>query len=179
MTIERYIYIPPDLVNECANIYLDISGSLEYTIYVKALSLIDGLFSLRICNVKAKHVFAACNLVLNTLHMYYLPYTVCQDTIDNDKEKTFKTFKTMMNKPHVFDTCTLSGWYNGFITVNTDGTLTFEWERPPFHVADVCNNSYLHKSAKASADTHFQQMMHYYRQSTLEPAPTSFQHPRI
>ncbi len=184
MAIERYIYDLKDLQNEVANIYLYISpqcknnisnSNSSYILYVKALSLNESLFSIKIHNVEHVHLEAACVLVLNTLHMYYLPFTVCKDTINDIVEFTSSTFENMVSnliEPHVFDTCDLTGWYNGTIDIvasesESQGqgqSQTFNWERPPFHVADVSDDGYFHASAKARYDEQFIKSIQHYRQ---------------
>jgi hypothetical protein len=185
MSIARYIYDKSDLENEIANIYVYISpvhksqqsNIPSFTLYVQALALNEGMFSVQIRNVESEYLEAACMLVLNTLHMYYLPFTYCKDTIDNNTVLTPVAFETMKENltPHVLDTCDLSGWYTG--TIQKQAHLTFEWERPPFHVADVSNTGYLHTSAKASFDEDLINSMQYYRQQNLEKAPIGFSHP--
>jgi hypothetical protein len=190
MSIERYIYDKSDLENEIANIYLYISpvsphDQLKtecFTIYVQALALNEGLFSVKIHHVEPEHLEEVCKLVLNTLHMYYLPFTLCKDTINNNTVFTSTAFKHMKTKlvPHILDTCDLSDWYTGTIQKQKDtNQLTFEWEKPPFHVADVSRDGYLHTSAKASNDEDLINSIHYYRQQNLEMAPKGYRHPLL
>ncbi len=94
--LERLIYAQPDLSNECANIQIYVAPNCitaptaapthtptpTYTLYIKAISLNDGVFSMKIENVQSIYLEKACMHVFNVFHMNWMPVYVCQDMID-------------------------------------------------------------------------------------------------
>ena len=154
MYIERQIFNQPDLDYIYANIQIMISPQKEspqwYILYVQTLSLNDGVFHMKIRQVQRKHLEKACMLILNTLHMYYMPMYISKDVISQDDDDiydyspfAFNNAIELLYKPNGYDDDASSGpkWFHGEIDVNADDTLSFQWERKniPRHLYDDGN----------------------------------------
>ena len=180
MYIERQIFNQPDLDHIYANIQIMISPQQEtelYILYVQALSLNDGVFHMKIQQVHRKHLEEACILILNTLHMYYMPMYLCQDVIDDYTaiyEYTSVAFNRaieVLNKPNGYDASSPGPkWVKGVIKFNTDDKMTFQWERPPRHLYDNGN-----EIDKKQYDNDFEESIKD-MMNTKEDAPSGFKY---
>jgi hypothetical protein len=148
MMIERFIYEPSELSNECSNIQIHISPtSTSYTLYVIGISVNDGVFSIKIDNVDDHYrvyLEKACMLILNTIHITWMPSYICKDMIDDGvtcrnlhdfSSEMFASILDVTVKPHQFAHLSNTVWLSGEIIQN-DGALAFIWEKPPYHVYD-------------------------------------------
>ncbi len=68
-----------------------------YTLYAQGVSLNDGIISIKVENVNGTSLEASCVLILNTLHMYWMPLYVCKDEIIDDDDKTVEFISDSFN----------------------------------------------------------------------------------
>jgi hypothetical protein len=167
MLIERYIFKPSDLENDYASIQLYIYKSIEcYTLHVIGISLNDGMFCIKIENVKQQYLEKACTLVLNTLHLYWMPMYVYKDFVDS-QELSSDSFNNIKETEPEDNTT----WLIGKINILHDSTLSFEWERPPHNMYDDGTHT-------LEYDLYFEESIQYRRQSNDVP-PIGFKYPCI
>lgn len=167
MLIERYIFKPSDLENDYASIQLYIYKSIKcYTLHVIGISLNDGMFCIKIENVKQQYLEKACTLVLNTLHLYWMPLYVYKDLVDS-QELTSDSFNNIKETEPEDNTA----WLIGKIHVLNDSTLSFEWERPHHNMYDDGTNT-------TEYDLYFEESIQYRRQCKDIP-PVGFKYPCI
>ena len=184
MMIGRCIYSPPELENDRANIQLYITPSNNgYTFYIQAVALNDGMFRIKIENIQHANVEKACKLVLNTLHMYWMPMYVYKDLIEclngDDVEYSSELFnETLHTGPHRYDSMARITWPKGEIIVSNDGTLSFEWERPPHNMYDDGTNQ-ASQANQATYDLYFKESIEYHRERKEEYPIAGFKYPYL
>ena len=194
MMIERDIYSTPDINDQRASIHIYISPNktinntrtdIQYTLFIDAVSLNDSMFRIKIENVQKINLENACMLILNTLHMYWMPCYFCKDFIEYDDdiissdvvpEFSSTLFNNLIDKLdldalHRRETCFDFKWLKGEILVLDDGTLSFKWTRPMLHIYDDGNTNDV-----IQFDTDFELSIEYNRQHT-EIAPIGFKFP--
>ena len=176
MLIQRYIYNLPDVYNENASIQIYISPSEIHHVYamcIQTIAMNDEVFHIKIENVKRENLEDACMLVLNTLHMYWMPVFVCKDMID---ESDFSSilFNTTLDHLQPNDHADReSGWLKGEIVINNN-IISFEWERPVLHANDNGNGQDL-----ILFNLNFEESIQFHRLGLghLEKPPMGFKYP--